>query len=142
MGLFGGLGKRLKDGRLTDGLAAAQAARAGDAATIAQIDAAARQRREMADRRRMLLAAIESDQTLTPEAKAYGRADPEAFAAAMFQRNWGGFRRRPSDAVTGARIPPPVSEELDGYPEPGGFVPAQLGAAYQAPNGTFRWRTQ
>ena len=90
----------------------------------------------------MVLAAIERDQTLTPEARACGMADPEAFVAAMLQRGWGGFRKRPSEAGMGARSSPPVSEELDGYPESDGFVPIPLGGAYQAPNGTFRRRTQ
>lgn len=45
MGLFGGLGRRLKDGRIADGLAAAQAALAGDYAAMARINEMTRERR-------------------------------------------------------------------------------------------------
>ena len=52
MGLFGGLKKRLKDGRFADGLAAAGAALAGDYATVARINEAARARRALHEQAR------------------------------------------------------------------------------------------
>lgn len=86
MGLLGNLGKNFANGSLFDGFAAAQAALAGDYGGMAQINSAAHKRRadDEEDRQKQealkqLHATIDSDPALSPQDKAYAKANPKAY---------------------------------------------------------------
>jgi hypothetical protein len=111
MGLFGGLERRLRDGRLADGFAAAGAAAAGDYGSMAQINAATRQRQAEAERKRQIDAAITASPGLTEEGKSIARLSPEAFIAMALRQRGDQFWAAPP-----------------GSPAPGGQLPAQVGA--------------
>lgn len=106
MGIFGGLGKRLKDGRIMSGFQAAQATLNGDYAGAASIYAnqAERQRKGKeaeaeAEQMRQLHATIDADPALsTPEAKAYAKTNPKAYAEAYLSR----FQARQFGAAGGS----------------------------------------
>jgi hypothetical protein len=90
MGFFGGLGKRLKDGRIADGLAAAQAALGGDYATAQRIQEAGRERRQQARQLDQQKAAIVADTALTPEQRAFFEAYGSLYPHFVIQRWLGG----------------------------------------------------
>ena len=85
MGIFGGLGRRLKDGRLVDGLAIAGATLRGDYGNVAAIQTAARQRLDEREKRARLVQAIASDPGLSAQARAYAELDPDRFLSALLQ---------------------------------------------------------
>jgi hypothetical protein len=114
MGLFGGLGKKLKDGRLLSGLQAAQATLHGDYAGAASIYANQAQRQQKtkeaqaaAEQLRQVYAAIDSDPSLSPLDRQYAKANPDAYIKVRMER----FRPLDSGPGGGSRgLPGPNGE--------------------------------
>lgn len=110
MGMFGRLGKKLKDGSLMNGIQAAQALSRGDYGGAAQINAMGarmqserKQAQAEAEQLRQLHATIDADPALsTPEAKAYAKANPKAYAEAYLTR----FQTRQFGAAGGSIATP------------------------------------
>jgi hypothetical protein len=99
MGFFGGLGKRLKDGRIADGLAAAQAALGGDYATAQRIQEAGRERRQQAKQVEQLRSVIKRDPTLQqPEIETL-ISNPILYEQVVLQRLLESSRKQPQFPV-------------------------------------------
>lgn len=115
MGLFGNIGKSLQDGSLFDGFAAAQAALAGDYGAMAQINSSTRKRKADEEEKRQerealkeLHATIEADPALSPQDKAYAKANPKAYMENYLAR----FKPFDNGPQGGSR----------GLPGPGGMI--------------------
>ncbi|TFI59136.1 hypothetical protein E2493_06315 [Sphingomonas parva] len=127
MGLFGGFRKRLKDGRIGEGLAAAQAALNGDYASALQVQAAGRERREQARRESHLLDMMRTDTEVDARLRPIFETYPALYSQWKLQKVLAGSAAQAptgteavaqSTATHGLGFAPPFSPELEGYGVP------------------------
>ena len=146
MGFFGGLGKRLKDGRIAEGLAAAQATLNGDYAAALRVQSEGREQREQARREEQLNTDLANDMTIPENLRRIFRYKPALYAQYSLQRALAGLDaqdRGPtaleaiaqSTADGDHALAPPLSEDIEGYAGPFASL-REMGSFPRAPT---RW---